>query len=451
MKLPLTPPPLDPIWTGLVRSQATAKLAQLWSARPTTDKGEYVHWDKLRHLEPAEGLTHEEWWLFLKTARRTVSRALPFVDKQNRPFSYALVDTLLERLHQIDRDAGRMIGTGEPLLSTHTRDTYLASSLIEESITSSQLEGASTTANVAKEMLREGRKPMDHSERMIFNNYQAMQFIREMKGEPLSVSLILELHRILTDGTLEDPGAAGRLRKTTDDIHVVDATHTQVLHTPPDAKLLPVRMKALCQFANAGADDKPFVHPVVRAILLHFMLAYDHPFVDGNGRVARALFYWSMSRQNYLLMEFISISSIIKQAPGQYGRAFLHTETDDNDTTYFLLHQLDVITRAIDALYEYLERKAREIRSTEQILRSSPKLRGKLNHRQIALLSHALKHPSAHYRIEGHRQSHNVTYDTARTDLLALANLRLLSKQKVGKAFVFVAPADLKQRIEKLR
>ncbi len=51
-----------------------------------------------------------------------------------------------------------------------------------------------------------------------------------------------------------------------------------------------------------------FIHPVIRAILLHFMLAYDHPFVDGTGRTARALFYWSMAHQGYWLMDFISIT-----------------------------------------------------------------------------------------------------------------------------------------------
>jgi Fic family protein len=53
-----------------------------------------------------------------------------------------------------------------------------------------------------------------------------------------------------------------------------------------------------------------FIHPVVRAIILHFMIGCGHLFVDGNGRTARALFYWSVLHQKYRLMEFISISCI---------------------------------------------------------------------------------------------------------------------------------------------
>jgi Fic family protein len=180
------------------------------------------------------------------------------------------------------------------------------------------------------------------------------------------------------------------------------------------------------------------------------MLAYDHPFVDGNGRTARALFYWSMAHQGYSLMEYISISEIIKRAPSKYARAYLYTETDENDVTYFVIHQLDVILKAIKALHNYISNQSEEIIKTEQLLHTNKALQNKLNYRQIALIKHALKHPNMHYEIGGHRQSHNVTYDTARTDLLNLAELGLLLKQKTGKAFTFIAPADLKKRIEQI-
>lgn len=52
---------------------------------------------------------------------------------------------------------------------------------------------------------------------------------------------------------------------------------------------------------------------------LHFMLGYEHPFVDGNGRVARAMFDWAMLRNGYWLFEFISVSRIIRQAPAKYA------------------------------------------------------------------------------------------------------------------------------------
>jgi hypothetical protein len=74
---------------------------------------------------------------------------------------------------------------------------------------------------------------------------------------------VLDLHRLVSEKTLDDPADAGR-------------------HRPPGMQVPAV-----------------FIHPVMRAITLHFWLAYDHPFCDGNGRTARALFYWSMLKQGY--------------------------------------------------------------------------------------------------------------------------------------------------------
>jgi len=237
---------------------------------------------------------------------------------------------------------------------------------------------------------------------------------------------------------------------TTDDVRVVDQRDNKVVHVPPPSTELPERMERLCTFANADETSLPFVHPVLRAILLHFMIGYDHPFVDGNGRTARALFYWSLARSGYWLMEYTSISHILRRSSVSYMRAYLKTETDQNDTTYFLLHQLLTIRRAIVALHEYLARKAGEQRETEKLLAASPALRTRFNHRQIALLTHALRNLGEGYRVDAHQRSHNVVYQTARNDLLTLHSLGLLEKARQGNAYVFFAPENLRDRLTDL-
>lgn len=443
MKLPLTPPPLQQILRDLLRDSPDVALQM---AHPLV-AGRYLHWDELRHRTPPEGLSHEGWWAGIKLARQGLLRSLPFRDKNGAPIQFGMPDPVLRALHTVDRRAAGSLTMDVPIVSGEDRDRYLVSSLIEEAITSSQLEGAATTRQEAKAMLRSGRKPRDRSERMIFNNFQAMEWIRELGDALLTPQHILELHRIVTADTLDDATAAGRLRKAGEHVQVVDAQHVNVLHDPPEAASLRKRLQALCDFANRAEDAEPFVHPVIRAILLHFMLGYDHPFVDGNGRTARALFYWSVARSGYWLLEYVSISRLLKQAPTRYSRAYLHTETDANDTTYFILNQLDVIQRGIEALYDYLGRKAAEQQGAENLLRHAPGLSETLNHRQIALLSHALRHPGQDYTVESHRRSHRITPQTARMDLLRLTERGLLDQRKRGRAFVYFAPSDLDQRI----
>lgn len=447
MQLPVSPPN----YLILLKKLEGSALAEvLGQSRSPVVKGQYLHWDELRHREPPAPLSSENWWLTLKVARQSLYRKLPLLrDKAGNPLVFGMPEPVLVDLHHIDRDAAGEISSASDITTPEHRDRYLRHSLIEEAITSSQLEGASTTRQAAKSMLREGRKPRDRSEQMIFNNYRTMEMIRNNRAAPMTPARILELHHFLTEDTLDNPADAGKLRHT-DDVRVEDHRDGTLIHQPPPAAELVQRLERLCQFANDDEKSEPFVHPVIRAILIHFMIGYDHPFVDGNGRTARALFYWAMARQGYWLMEFLSISHVLRKAPAQYVRAYLHTETDDNDATYFIIHQLDAIRQSITALHHYLGRTAKEQRETGRLLASSQKLRDQLNHRQIALLTHALKHPGERYLVEGHQRSHGVVYETARSDLLRLAKLGLLQKTQSGRAHAFTAPNDLRERIDTL-
>jgi Fic family protein len=399
----------------------------------------YLHWDELRHRSPPEGLTTRQWWLVQKLARR--GTPLPLRDPQGKPFTFCQPSVLLKGLHEIDRTTGGHGLAPEAVTDPHTRDRYRIGTLMEEAITSSQMEGAATTRDVARDMIRSGRPPRDRSERMILNNFRTMQRIRELREASLTPELVLELHRSVTQEALDDPQAAGRLRQPGTQV-VVDDAYGTVFHVPPPAEQLPQRMAQMCAFAN-GCTPEEFLHPVVRAIALHFWLAYDHPFVDGNGRTARALFYWAMLHRNYWLFEFISISSVINKARGKYELSFLYTETDDNDLTYFLLAQVRVIQQAIASLHRYLERKTREISTLQHRLQG---LEG-LNHRQLALLRHALRHPGFRYTVASHQASHGVSNQTARSDLQKLAAQELLVSRRAGRKEVFAVPADLARRL----
>jgi Fic family protein len=417
-------------------------LALVDLMREQQGAAKYLHWDELRYRTPPDGLTTRQWWLVQKLSRR--GTPLPLRDTQGRPFTFCQPSLLLRGLHDIDMAAGGNVLAPEAVTNPQTRDRYLISTLMEEAITSSQMEGAATTRDVAKDMIRSGRPPRDRSERMILNNYRTMQRIRELREQPLTPELVLELHRIVTQDALDDPDAAGHLRAPGVEV-VVDDLYGTVFHVPPPAEQLPERMVRMCAFAN-GSTPEEFVHPVLRAITLHFWLAYDHPFADGNGRTARALFYWSMLHQKYWLFEFISISSIINKARGRYELSFLHTETDDNDLTYFLLAQVKVIQQAIASLHSFLERKALEISTLQRRLQG---LEG-VNHRQMALLRHALRHPGFRYTVGSHQASHGVSNQTARSDLQKLVALDLLLPMRQGRREVFSVPADLSQRLPAL-
>ncbi len=443
MKIPKKPPEMRDLWNKF--HQTPERFAAIIGADVEAPLGgRYIHWDKLQYYSPPSGLSHEEWWFGLKLRRGQQSRRVPLCGEGGRSFQYAQVDPIPEMLQKIDQGAGGFIRMPDQITNPGTRDQYYINSLIQEAITSSQLEGAATTREVAKEMIRTQRPPRDKSEQMILNNFRTMQRIGSLKDAPLSKEMVMQVHRIITDRTLDDNSAAGRFRRSDEKI-VVGDMYNEVFHRPPPAEQLDERMTAMCDFAN-GKTPREFMHPVLRAIVLHFWLAYDHPFVDGNGRVARALFYWSMLRHGYWLFEFVSISQIILKAPTKYARAFLYTETDDNDLTYFVLHQLEVIRQAMKELHEYIERKTASLEAIESRLRGMRQL----NHRQQTLVSHALRHPHQQYTFRSHQTSHAVVYQTARTDLIDLERRGLLSSRKVGRTWYFTPKPNIEEKLARL-
>lgn len=435
MRMPERPPE-----AGLGES-LSAVLDVLGRTSPLIN-GRYRHWDTVRRLSPPAGVTTEQWWHSARMARRYLSQDLPLQDSEGAPFTWATPGPMLEMLHRVDQRASGEVVVPELVANPEQSRRYLINSLTEEAITSSQLEGANTTRRVAKEMLRSGRAPTTKGEHMILNNYNGLDFIREHRDARLTPDLVLRLHAVLTENTLE-PTDVGRLQRPDEERVVVCDVHGNVLHTPPPAEQLQDRLVALCAFANGERGPEGFLHPVVRATLVHFWLAYDHPFVDGNGRTARALFYWSMLREGYWLTEYLSISRILRRAPAKYGRAFLYTETDENDTTYFVLYQLGVICRAIDDLHVYLARKMQQIQEVERVLRAS----ASFNTRQLALLGHAMRHSDAAYTFESHRRSHGIVYQSARNDLLDLVERGLLAQHKIGRRFVFYPTPALRIRL----
>lgn len=449
MKKPMPPPDIKKLWAAATGDGRNASiLPRLFAlfADNSVLQQKYLSWDELRYKTPPAGLNHEQWWLATKMARTGALRRLSLTDVSGRPFTYTLSDEVLKETDFIASSAKGNIRLAEQVTDSSTRDRYLVSQLIEEAITSSQLEGASTSRKVARDMIRSGRQPRTKSERMILNNFLAMQRIGEVRAEPLSIDLICEIHRIVTDGTLDDPSAAGRFQRPDEERVAVRDEDDEVLHRPPPADQLPERMARLCDFAN-GHGESGYLPGVLRAIAIHFMFGYEHPFEDGNGRTARALFYWSMLNQGYWLTEFLSVSRILKKAPAQYARSFLYTEQDDNDLTYFFIYHLNILHRALDELNAYLASKMKEIREVRRTLNRHADF---FNSRQLALLQHALRNADFVYTVESHRSSHRIATQTARTDLMGLELMGLLTKQKAGKRFAYTPVPDLAERIRSL-
>jgi Fic family protein len=110
-----------------------------------------------------------------------------------------------------------------------------------------------------------------------------------------------------------------------------------------------------------------------------------------------------------------------------------------------MIFQLRIIQRAITDLQRYLTHKIAETRRLQEALAA---VSGNFNHRQLALLQHAIKNPHAQYTVSSHAGSHNVVPQTARMDLHGLERRGLLHKVALKRAHAWIPAADLMDLLE---
>ena len=390
---------------------------------PVVDKvnADYEYWDKAKYKKLPEGFTPQMLWANVKA-----SRLRSMIPVWNKYSINLCVTSQMQRLcHEFDMKFGSFWEV-EGEAQSAEKKYYLSSSLMEEAIYSSIMEGASTTRVVAKDMLRKKKSPQNKSQQMIANNYNTIQYIVEHKDEPLTEEALLHIHRLMTEKTMDNPEDAGRFR-TNDKVVVADMVEGDIIYTPPSFQEIPEFVDDLCDFFN-NDNPRTFIHPIIRGIIVHFMLAFMHPFVDGNGRTARALFYWYMLKEKYWLTEYMSISRVIAKSKPSYEKSFRYVENDGNDIGYFVAYNLRALDISFQQLTDYIQRKQREKKAATSFM-----IAGNINYRQAMILQRLKEEPNTIMTVKDVQELFSVSSMTARKDLSDLVQQGYLTEIAINK------------------
>lgn len=399
---------------------------------------EYLYWDKIKYKSSHEN--KEEVWNAVKFHRSITSKRIAF-GKYN--FTYPTTDFLQRTLHLFDMHIGGTLTSNIGIAETD-KAKFMINSIIEESISSSQMEGASTTRKKAKEMIQNEKKPRTQSEQMIMNNYVTMNHIIQIKNEELSIEKLLEIHQLISRNTLDNSSEEGKFRMN-DEIFVANVIKGDIVHQPPPHLELNDLLNDLILFFNHDSND--FIHPIIKGCIIHFMIGWIHPFTDGNGRTARALFYWYMLKNGYWLTEYLSISKIIKDTKKQYEKAYLHTEIDNNDLGYFLTYHVKTMIKAYDALKDYIHKKQREVIQAAKFL----KIEG-VNDRMAQIIKIVYDDADRVLTSKEIQNRFNISNFTARMDLKSLVQLGFLEEIKVNlKKINYIKSQNFDENIKLLK
>jgi len=386
----------------------------------------FYYWDKIRFQKiPHELESHEELWFVIKRFRKYWKMTMVNTEDWNF-FKIWNLDFLNQLLHKLDlwlwwnflwinfNDKDRKI-----LLQNWSED---------EAISSSQIEWAMTASKVAKDMILKGRKPISKDEKMILNNYNAMKFVNDesedwFKNKVLTEELLLELQNILTKDTLENKDEEWRFRKDSDDIVISNPLDWVVYHTPPGESFLKSELKNFIKYAND--EDWEFIHPFIKATVLHFWIWYFHPFCDWNWRTARLIFYWYLLKKWYWWFSYIPISTSIKKSKWKYEKAYIYSEQDDFDLTYFLVYMANKTQESFDDFKEYIKNKRDKQKKDFSELSSLA-----LNDREKKLISYFLENWKGYTNNSIHKNYYWIARETSKRDLENLLKKWFLRKEK---------------------
>jgi len=386
---------------------------------------EYYTKQEISYRLPSE-LKLEEFWAELVKFRQAKAEFLPFQGQNGKPFWFVLTPVLQQQLHLVD-------SRGKDSLYSVVKEEIQAElteqALIEEAMFSSVIEGAFSTIARARELIVGGKKPRDASDRMVLNNGRVMRYVLEQRTAPLSIELMHAVQRMVTRGTLEDEKNGGRFRDGP--VYVVNERRQTIYEAPP-AETVEPSMQALIQWVNEE-EKQPFIHPILRAAIIHTHLVYVHPYVDGNGRTARALFYWYLLRHGYEFFRYFSISSVIQETRNRYYKSLKDMEDHDTDLTYVLLYMAESVLKAIEVILSRITEHYRRDILFNRIQKKSILL----SERQERFLKFLAVSKEKRGTIAKYHQDFKVVYETARRDLSTLESLGILAKSKQGRRFVY--------------
>lgn len=404
-----------PVCKNLEKVISKLSEAQIKQIIDLSENPKYLYWDKFKYKKLDNfGITNDIGWALVHKHRRLSARQTPIHGEEGEGFHFNHLKRFEKILHTFDKAF-----LNRPIDSSAQTESWMS-----EAISSAMIEGAHTTRDRALELLQLHKTPSDYAERMIVNNYKMANILENLPLDfQVDLKTLLDWQTQLTHQTLDKAGQ-GRLRDDADQIVIAPNVPEIVTFIPPKKAFLEKELTRLIDFINQENED---MHPLIQAICIHFWFAYLHPFVDGNGRTARALFYWFLMKSGYPNITSLPLSPIILKSLKQYSKAFIYSEQDDHDLTYFIDFNMGLIDEALTQFKLAKDSKKTDRESFDE----------NLNLRQNIVLNILRNHELSDVNVSFVKQKFGVSKLTAINDLKELLEKGLLESRRAGKNVLY--------------
>jgi Fic family protein len=363
----------------------------------------YMYFDDLKKW-PTE-FSKEKFWALVKSQRKFSSQPIVPVNFNDQNFRLSHVFAHQEVLHLID--SGKFAPTGN--LTKKQLKEFANKALISECIYSAAIEDDQIKPASAKKTLLEATPNKTKQDEFVKQTQKNLQSLYELKI--LSPVLLKNLF--------------GELRAEDDRFVQSPSNKKMVCYIAPTTAVFEKQFDELIKFANNSTKHK-FIHPVMKAIILHFWALILKPFANNNGIFARGLYYWYLQNNGYEGLALLPLSENIKGNLTGYSKAISAAAQDDNDFTYFASFIFEMLQTSANNFTQTTKGKSANVVAT--IIAKTG-----LNQRQGALLFDLAKFKYARTNFTSYMKENSITRKTAADDLKFLEKNGYLTAQKVGK------------------
>lgn len=347
---------------------------------------------------------------FLALLKHDFYQELPLHDFDGTPM------VCLDSVVRISLSAARVLLTPQ-----QSARLYGAKAMEEEIVSTFRIEQVDTSRESVRRILS-GQVPKNDEEHCIYGMKLGLEFIADV-SHTITEENLFRLYQMTIGDFLpeEDRLLPGNLYRH-DSVYIVG---NKVEHTGLPWQKLPAYMAELVAFAAEAAQND-----LVKAAILHFALAYLHPYFDGNGRMARLLHLWYLVQQGYTSALFVPMSRFIEESRSRYYKAY--TLVEQNQQLSGVLDVTPFLTYFAESVYSRLgegQPQPRTLQAFDEALRQ-----GEVTEKEQALWQFVLTaygdEEFSTKRLE--KDFGDAAYATIRSFVLKFERLGLLTSVRYG-------------------
>lgn len=303
------------------------------------------------------------------------------------------------------------------------RDALLRSAHSSTAIEGNPLSFEEVTA------LSEGRELMvtRKDKQEVLNYIEALEKIPELaKTSKFEKKNLLEIHKIVTKDTLENPDDVGVFRNR----HVVVGNKItgEVVFNPPITEQVPKLIDNLIKWFNSEKVNE--IDPVIEAGIVHYEIVRIHPFIDGNGRTARIMATLTLYKRGFDVKRFFALDDYYDNDRLSYYEVLKKVDQNTLDLTEWLEYFTDGVAISLKAVKDKVIGLSKDIKFLKD--------RGQiaLTERQMGIVEHILEKGKI---TSGElSQKLDISRQAALKEITKLVDLKVVKLIGIGKGAHYV-------------